>query len=163
MARYTTTVRTSWKPEEAFEYLAEFSHAAEWDPGIESGRNLSPDPLTVGARFEIQVSMMGRTTEMVYETIELDQPRKVVLRSETGALVSVDTLSFDPAPGGGTAVTYDADLTMKGPLRLLDPLLGLGFNRIADKARDGLAERLSGKPPAPAGRETDQQVGRAAG
>jgi carbon monoxide dehydrogenase subunit G len=162
MARYTTTVRTSWSPEEAFDYLAEFSSAAEWDPGVESARTLSPEPLAVGAEFELQVSVLGRTTEMRYETTRLDRPRVVVLRSETGTLVSEDTLTFDPAPGGGTAVTYEADLTMKGPLGLLDPLLKLGFNRIADKARDGLAERLAGKPPQSA--ETgDRPAGRASG
>ncbi|HKJ35313.1 MAG TPA: SRPBCC family protein [Solirubrobacterales bacterium] len=148
MAEYTTTVPTDWSPEQAFDYLAEFSNAADWDPSIEAGRSLSAEPLTVGARFEIELSMLGRTTMMTYETVEIDRPHRVVLRSETAVLISVDTLSFDPAPGGGTAVTYDADLTLKGPLKLLDPALALGFNRVADKARDGLRERLAGSPPA---------------
>ena len=147
MARYTTTVKTDWDPETAFDYLAEFSNVADWDPSIPEGRNLTADPLTVGARFEVDLEMVGRTTTMTYETKEIDRPRRVVLRSETGVLISVDTLTFEPTPGGGTAVTYDADLTLKGALKLFDPVLSLGFKRTGDKARDGLAERLAGPPP----------------
>ena len=32
----------------------------------------------------------------------------------------------------GSDVTYDATLELRGPLALLDPLLGLVFNRIGD-------------------------------
>jgi hypothetical protein len=45
-------------------------------------------------------------------------------------------------PGRGTRVTYDADLSLKGPLRLADPLLALAFRRVGDRARDGLRARL---------------------
>ena len=39
------------------------------------------------------------------------------------------------AGGAGTSVTYQADLHLNGPLgRLLDPLLGLGFRRVGDRA-----------------------------
>lgn len=147
MARYTATVETDWDPATAFEYLAEFSNVSDWDPSIPEARSLSPDPLATGARFEVDIEMLGRTTTMPYETKELERPRRVVLRSETGALISVDTLTFDPRPDGGTDVTYDADLTLKGALKLFDPLLSLGFKRTGDKARDGLAERLSAPPP----------------
>jgi hypothetical protein len=151
MARYTTTVQTKWDQETAYGYLAEFSNVSDWDPSIPEARNLTADPLAVGAEFEVEVENFGRRTKMLYKTIEADPPGKVVLRSETGVLVSVDTLKFEKLPGGGTAVTYDADLTLKGPAKLADPLLQLMFNRLGDKARDGLAERLS--QPAPAHRE----------
>ena len=34
MARYVTTVRTSWAPEVAFGYMADLRNFAEWDPGV---------------------------------------------------------------------------------------------------------------------------------
>ena len=150
MANYTTTVETEWSPEAAFGYLAEFSNVAEWDPGVSSARSISADPLSVGARFEVEASFLGRAVPLVYETIEISQPRMVTLRADSGTFVSLDTLTFEPAPGGGTAVTYDATLTFKGPLRIFDPALKLAFNRLGDKARDGLADRLAGQLPAPA-------------
>ena len=48
----------------------------------------------------------------------------------------------------GTRVTYDADLALKGPLRIADPLLGLAFDRVGDRALEGLRERLGSRDPA---------------
>ena len=44
--------------------------------------------------------------------------------------------------GAGASVTYDADLQLRGALRVLDPLLGLAFKRLGDRARDGLRREL---------------------
>lgn len=151
MAHYTTTIHTDWQRETAFAYLAEFSNAAEWDPGVERALSLSPDPLVVGARFELEVGFAGRTIALTYETVELDSPSRVTLAAETGLVASRDVLSFEPAPGGGTTVNYDADLRLKGPLKLLDPVLRVSFRRIGDRARDGLAARLAGPAPTGAG------------
>ena len=49
-------------------------------------------------------------------------------------------------------VTYDAELTLNGPLGLADPLLGIGFKRIGDRAAEGLIIALDGErvaDPAP--------------
>jgi carbon monoxide dehydrogenase subunit G len=147
MAHYVTTVNTDWDPEAAFRYLAEFSNVADWDPGVSAARNLSDAPLESGARFEVEASFLGRTVPLTYETIEIDSPRRVTLRAATGTFTSLDTLSFDPTDGGGTAVTYDAELSLNGALKLLDPALGLAFKRIGDAARDGLRKRLRQPPP----------------
>ncbi len=40
MARYSTTVESNKAPEAAFEYLADFANAREWDPGVIEGENL---------------------------------------------------------------------------------------------------------------------------
>jgi hypothetical protein len=148
MASYTATVETAWDAETAFAYLAEFSNVADWDPSIPAARHLGGNPQAPGARYEVDVEIFGRTTTMPYESVAAEPPHRVVLRSDSGRLVSVDTLSFDSLPSGGTRVTYDADLTLKGALKLLDPALQLAFNRTGAKARDGLAARLSGLPPA---------------
>ena len=45
---------------------------------------------------------------------------------------------------GGCLVTYVADLSLKGVLRIGDPLLGLAFRRIGDRAAAGLRSVLEG-------------------
>jgi carbon monoxide dehydrogenase subunit G len=146
MARYTTTASTRWDRRRAFDYLADFANVADWDPSIPRARCVSGEALEKGARFEVEVEALGRTSSFPYETIEIDAPNRVVLRAETGSMVSIDTLTFVDT-GAGSEVTYDADITLKGPLKLIDPLFSMFFKRMGDKARDGLRRRLSEPPP----------------
>ena len=57
-----------------------------------------------------------------------------------GGPVKVDRGFVLHSPG----VTYDATLELRGPLALLDPLLGIVFDRIGDKAAAGLIRVLDG-------------------
>jgi hypothetical protein len=66
----------------------------------------------------------------------------VTLRGENATVVSLDTMTFSDGTSGGTLVRYDADLRLKGPLRLADPLLLLAFRRTGDRALDGLRAAL---------------------
>ncbi len=49
-----------------------------------------------------------------------------------------------PAADGGSVLTYDADLTLKGTFALANPFLGLFFDRIGDKGVGGLRTVLGG-------------------
>ncbi len=148
MAHYVASVESPWERERAFDYLAAFDSIADWDPGVARARALTEDRLAVGARFEVVSSFMGREVPLVYETIEIDRPRRVLLRAETGTIVSLDEMSFDVRPGGGTVVTYDARLTLKGAARVGSPLMALALRRLGDAARDGLRERIGAPGPA---------------
>jgi hypothetical protein len=149
MARYVASVESPWPRERAFDYLAAFANIADWDPGVVRAKALTPEQLAVGARFEVVSSFMGREVPLVYETVEIDRPRRVLLRAETGSIVSLDEMSFDVRPGGGTIVTYDARLSLTGPLRAFGPLMGIALRRLGDAARDGLGKRIDGSEPLP--------------
>ena len=64
------------------------------------------------------------------------------MRGESSSVVSVDEISV-AASGDGSLITYDAVLTLKGPLKIFDPVLGLAFGKVADKAIAGLRSALS--------------------
>ena len=110
MARYAATVETAWDREVAFTYLADFTTISDWDPGVVRSKRLTGDPLSVGARFEVTTSYLGREATLTYETIEIEHLRRVLLRAESGSFTSLDEMTFDERPGGGTLVTYDANL-----------------------------------------------------
>ena len=148
MARYAATVETAWDREVAFTYLADFATISDWDPGVVRSKRLGHDPLTVGARFEVTTSYLGRESTLTYETIEIDPPRRILFRAESGTFTSLDEMTFDPRPGGGTLVSYDANLAMRGIARAAELPMRLAFRRIGDAARDGLRNRLAGTPPA---------------
>jgi carbon monoxide dehydrogenase subunit G len=142
MARYVATLETPRTQEDVFAYLSDFSTTQEWDPGVAEAQRLDDGPIAVGSRFNVVADFMGRRTPLVYAVVALDAPHSITLRGENATVVSLDTIAFEPTPGGGTRISYDADLTLKGPLRLGDPLLKLVFNRIGDRAVDGLRAQL---------------------
>jgi hypothetical protein len=150
MARYVTTIDSQRSRADLFAYLADFSSAAEWDPGVVAAERLSGDgPVAAGTSFRLSVRTLGGDTPLIYEVEAIEPPSSVTFRAENAILVSLDTITFAEREGGGTRVRYDADLRLKGPLRLADPVLRLVFARIGDRARDGLCGALDGTVSAP--------------
>lgn len=143
MARYVATADSPRPREEVFAYLKDFSNAREWDPGVAEAERVDSGEITVGSEFHLLTEFMGRKTPLTYRVVEIDAPRLITFRAETGTLASHDTLTFETA-GTGTRVTYDADLTLNGPLKLADPILKLMFSWIGGRARDGLRKQLAG-------------------
>lgn len=141
MARYRASVDARASQDEVFAYLADFSNAQEWDPGVKQAQRLDSGALKVGSSFRLTVEYMGRTNALVYTITQFDPPRRVTFSGENSIVTSLDTITCEAA-GDGTSVTYDADLRLKGVLKLADPLLALAFNRIADSALAGLRRQL---------------------
>ena len=144
MADYETTVTSPRPIEEVFDFVADFNHLVEWDPSMQESTQLDGgDPLRVGARYRVVVKSGGKETEMEYETVEIERPHRVKLKGTTSSMVSIDVITFAPTASGGTEVTYSAEIELEGVRKIADPLLQIGFNRMGDKARDGLEEKLS--------------------
>ena len=80
-----------------------------------------------------------------YDTIAFDDATATMTAfAENALLSSEDTITVE-ADGEGSIVTYDAELKLKGFLALSDPLLGLTFNQIGDRAAGGLVKALAGE------------------
>ena len=140
MARYTTTVETPMAQEAAFAYMADLRNFERWDPGVSSAELIQGDGPGPGATYRVEAS--GVTLE--YETWDYRHPSEVYVVASNALLESRDRITVEPDQGhrGGSVVTYDAELRLKGPLVLLDPLLGLAFGRIGDKAAAGLRREI---------------------
>lgn len=107
-----------------------------------SAERLGEGPIGQGTEFRLVVSFLGRKTALTYRIVEYDRPNAVTFRGENSTVVSIDRITFQPA-NGGTQLLYDADLTLKGPLKLADPLLGLAFKRVGDNALAGMRDTLA--------------------
>lgn len=143
MARYRTVIDSPKSREELFGYLSDFSSAAEWDPGVVRADRTDSGAVAVGSEFRLVASFLGRETPLTYRVTEIDAPRSVTFRGENATVVSLDTITFADRPQG-TRITYDADLQLKGPLKVADLALRAAFGRIGDKARDGLRDAVDG-------------------
>lgn len=152
MASYTGTAQSHHAPDEVWRYLADLRSVADWDPSIDDARLVAGVPGVVGSRFEIEVSFLGGSITLPYETVEADAPHRVVFEAQTDSVSVRDEARISPTPGG-SEVAWNADLQLNGPQRVLDLLLRVAFNRIGRNAEQGLNERLR-QPVLTAGGET---------
>ena len=141
MAHYQTTIDVPATPDAAFAYLADFANTKEWDPSIVEAERLDGDVLGVGSRFRLVVAFFGRRIELEYAIERHESPNLLVLVGKGKSVQSRDTITIE-ANGDGSRVTYDAQLRLKGPMRLLDKGLQLQFATMSEKAVAGLAARL---------------------
>ena len=147
MARYQATVQSHRPAAETFAYLATFSNAAEWDPGVLTGEQLDPGPVRPGTRFRLVVPFLGLRMPLTYHVTSYQPDHEVVLAATSGLLHATDKIVVTSG-ANGSAVSYEAEVRLRGLLHLLDPLLRPGFRAVADRAAGGLAQALSRDPAA---------------
>ncbi len=144
MTRLHERIETTLPIETAFDYVADFANAQEWDPGVASARRIDDGPVAVGARYDLGVRMGGRVALMEYRITELDRPRRVVLVGTGSNVDAVDDIRFERS-GAGTVIDYTADIRLGGLLRIAQPFLGGSFAKIARDAANGMERTLAAR------------------
>ncbi len=142
MAKYTVSVESSKSVEEAFAYMADLRNFANWDPGVLTVTQVAGDGAGMGSSFDVAVKSVGGGTVLRYETVEYDEPGNLLVEARNSKFTSIDRITV-VAKDEGSIVTYAAELLLNGCLSPLNPLLGLVFNRIGDRAAAGLRRVLA--------------------
>jgi hypothetical protein len=141
MPRYCVRIRSPLAPGTAFAFMADLTNFERWDPGVVRAEQV------VGARpgpdAAYDVSVKGARKPLRYVTDEYDPPKRVVVQARSRVLTSLDEITVE-SDGPGSIVTYDARLTLNGPLGLFDRVAAGGFHRIAERAAAGLVLALDG-------------------
>ena len=135
------TIETTLPRDDAFAFISDFANSAAWDPGTATSERIDPGPVGVGARYRLGVRMRGAVAPMEYRITTFDAPRRVVLAGAGSGVRATDDISFD-ATVGGTRIEYVAEIHLTGWKRILEPLLGGSFAKIAREARDGMERTL---------------------
>jgi uncharacterized protein YndB with AHSA1/START domain len=108
--------------EEVFDLVADERNEPRYNPRIEAVRKLGAGPVGAGARFVAEPRNMGRRGEMTLTIQEYDRPWRLH-NVITSSYMKVDgTLTFEEVEGG-TRLSWDWDMGLVGPMRLLSPLL----------------------------------------
>ena len=144
------TIEVSREPEGSFDAVADFSNAAKWDPGVVAAEQIhegEASPSGVGAEYHLTVTFRGRESEMTYRTTEYLRPSRVVFEGRGPKIAARDTIEFESMHGGGTRLTYVADLRLTGLAKLAEPFLGGAFDAMGKRALAGLQAWLSGRDP----------------
>jgi len=122
--------------------MANLTNFAEWDPGVTRVEQVEGEGPGPDAAYDVTVK--GMRTPLRYRTTLFEPPRSIVALAESRLLTSIDTITVEDDLEG-SIVTYDAKLTLNGLAGLADPILGLSFGRIGDRATVGLIRVLDGE------------------
>lgn len=144
MARIVEDVPAPVRPAVAFAYVADFTNTRDWDPQIDAARRVGDGPVGLGTAVEVDLRLGGRTVPMTYTITAYEPDARVVLETRGSWFRGRDAVSVQPDGAGGSVVTWDATFALRGPLALLDPLLAVGFRRVAAAAVAGLGAALRG-------------------
>jgi len=85
---------------------------------------------------------MGRETQLTYEVVELETPRRIRLRGTNKTVEATDTITVEPH-GAGSRVTYTADFSFKGVAKIAAPLLAPALKKLGDDAKKGMEAALA--------------------
>jgi uncharacterized protein YndB with AHSA1/START domain len=152
MARIIEEFRVDRPRGEVFRAIADFATAPQWDPGIASAEQVAGQRPGPGATFRLLLAMGPLKLPFDYVTETYAPDEHVVHATENVWAWGRDDVRLT-GDGDTTTVQWTADFALKGPGRLLDPLLQKGFERVGRKAVAGLERWLEQGGRGRAGRD----------
>ena len=168
MSRYRASIHSSARPRSAFAYLSRFDRAAEWDPGVEAGEMLTPEPVRVGYAVPARrpIPRAARTPRIRDRRVPGTGADRVAGREPARSAPSTRS-RFDDDPTG-TVVVYDAAARRQGHRAAGRPVARARLSphrrsrrrRPAHASRDGADAVTRVDRCAPAGRRRARSDGR---
>lgn len=115
--------------EDVFDYVADERHEPSFNARMSRVELLTPEPIGVGSRFGVEMTMMRRVFDMTVELTAFERPRllgsvsRSLPRGRKGRpLLTVGSLTFDPVPEG-TRMRWSWQVETPGAIGLLVPLV----------------------------------------
>lgn len=138
----TRTFTTTASPDAVYDYLVDFTHAEEWDPGTVACERVSGDG-GVGTVYRNVSSFLGRRTEITYTTVEAARPTRIHLTGHNEQFDGRDVIGIR-ASGTGSEVTYTAEFAFTGAARFAAPAVAAYLPVLARKTIDQLRTCVDG-------------------
>jgi uncharacterized protein YndB with AHSA1/START domain len=115
--------------EEVFDYVADERHEPSFNTRMSRVELLTPEPIGVGSRFGIEMTMMRRVFDMTVEFTAFERPRLLSSTSHSQPpggkgrpLLTAGRLTFHRVPEG-TQMRWSWQVETPGAMRMLVPLV----------------------------------------
>jgi len=129
--------------EVVFDYVADQRNEPTYNPRMLRSEKLTDGPVDVGTRFRAVVRSGQRPIDMLIEVTEHKRPTRFGSRTTMSSADIEGGLTFVPV-AGGTWMTWSWEISPKGPLRLLTPLVVRLGRRQEKTCWTGLKQYLEG-------------------
>ena len=122
MARIAGSITIDAPVEEVFDLVADERNEPRYNPRILRAEKVTEGPVGKGSRFVAEPRSVGVKGAMTLEVLDYERPHRLhnVIRSPylqvEGALTFADVAE-------GTRLSWDWDMALVGPMRLVSPLL----------------------------------------
>ena len=132
-------------PGDVFEYVANIENFPAWQD-VEEAAYTSEGPPGVGSTWRVRVKVLPMWKARFSGRITgYDPPHKASFESGEGApFAAGGSYSLEPIEGG-TNLTFDGTVRMRGLLKLIEPLVGTSFRKQSAAELRKLKEVLEGQ------------------
>ena len=129
-------------PEEVFDFHANHANRVVWHDHVTRSEMITPQPVGLGSRFEIDATSARQPTPMDIEIIAFDRPIAYSYRAVAGNAITGSHQAFD-AENSGTRFRVRAEPHFRGLARLFGWfILKLWLERHIETALRELKEEL---------------------
>ncbi len=142
MPTVSRTFSVSPPPATVVDYLKDFANAEQWDPGTQACTRSDSGAVAEGASWHNVSNIFGVKAELTYVLRELTDDKLVFVGTNKSS-TSTDTITV-AADGTGSKLTYHADLEMNEAAKLLNPVMKLVFEKLANDTEKQMVSVLNG-------------------
>ena len=132
-------------------YLIDFPNVPSWEDGVLEVRQTTPGAAGIGTTLVARRVYAGRESLVDCRIVDWQEGRSVTMVI-AGGPVRTATICYavEPTSVDASVVTYTSDVTLRGPLRLLTPLIAPVGRRLVDANLERLERRIAaGAEPSP--------------
>jgi Polyketide cyclase / dehydrase and lipid transport len=129
-----------------FDYVADQRNEPIYNPRMLRSEKITDGPIGVGTRFRATARSGRRLVEMLIEITEYDRARRLGSRTTMSSVDVKGGLAFEPVDGA-TRMSWSWEVSPKGPLRLLGPLVARLGRRQEQTIWTALKAELEGAGP----------------
>ena len=134
-------------PGEVFDMVADQRNEPRYNPEMETVELMTPEPVTTGSSFKVQVRSRGGLMPMTVTYTEFQRPRRLGSHTTMDSMDISGTLTCTPEQRG-TRFAWDWTLRPKGWLVLMGPMVGLMGSSQEERIWGALKKHLETQPPA---------------
>ena len=151
MFKLSETIDVAVPPQFAFDWVADVENISRWQSGVFASQLLTPGPARVGSRFTETLKVMGLKLTSTCEVKELASPKTYAFDANGSQMNYTARFDFAPAPGGGTRITHQATIAMRGLWKLMEPMVRAeGTKEIKEefrKLKSAMEADAAARPP----------------
>jgi len=111
-----------------FDMVADQRNEPSYNPVMTYSEKLTDGPIDVGTQFRATTTVRARPVQMLIEYTAYDRPRVVASTTSMATADIQGAITFSPHPSG-TRMCWSWEVTPRGALKLLAPIIALAGRR----------------------------------